>query len=146
MPTTLARIARDFGRRVELALALAGLGGEVAHQVLVGVTEQVVALGAVAAEVEVGLEDGDQLGQAILHLLALAELVLIVEVGDVDDALQIVGLGELGDDLVDLVADLLVALERDHVVEAAALGHFDQRIGLPAYLSETYFTNSRTRT
>jgi hypothetical protein len=33
--------------RVELALALAALGGEVAHQVLVGVAEDVVALGAV---------------------------------------------------------------------------------------------------
>ena len=40
--------ARDFRRRVELALALARLGGEVAHQVFVGVAEQVVALGAVA--------------------------------------------------------------------------------------------------
>jgi hypothetical protein len=31
-------------------------------------------------------------------------------------------LGELGDDLVHLVADLLVALERDHVGEAPPLG------------------------
>ena len=92
-----------------------------AHQVFVGVAEQVVALGAVAAEVERRLEDGDQLGEAVHHLLALAELVGVVEVGDVDDALEIVGLGELADDLVDLVADLLVALERDHVGEAAAL-------------------------
>ena len=38
----------------------------------------------------------------------------------------------LRDDLVDLVADLLVALERDHVVERAALRDLDQavRIGL----------------
>ena len=102
--------ARDLGRRVELALALAGLGGEVPHQVLVGVAEQVVALGPVAAEVQV-VEDRDQLGQPVLHLLAVAELLLVVEVGQVDDLLQVVGLGELADDLVDLVADLLVALE-----------------------------------
>ena len=117
----------DLGRRVELALALAGLGGEVPHQVLVGVAEQVVALGAAAAEVEV-VEDGDQLGEPVLHLLALAELLLVVEVGQVDDLLEIVGFGELADDLVDLVADLLVALEREHVVERAALGHVDQAV------------------
>ena len=90
-----------------------------AHQVLVGVAEKVVALGTAAAEVEVS-EDRHQLAQAVLHLLALAELLLVVEVGQVDDLLQIVGLGELADDLVDPVADLLVALERDHVVERAA--------------------------
>ena len=125
----LGQDAGDLGRGVELALGLAGLGGEVPHQVLVGVAEQVVALGAAAAEVEV-VEDRDQLGQPVLHLLALAELLLVVEVGQVDDLLQIVGLGELADDLVDLVADLLVALEREHVVERAALGHVDQAVGV----------------
>ncbi len=39
--------AADLGRRVELALALAALGGEVPHEVLVGVAEDVVAVGAV---------------------------------------------------------------------------------------------------
>ena len=125
----LGHDARDFRRGVELALALARLGGEVAHQVFVGVAEQVVALGAVAAEIELRLvEDRDQVGEAVDHLLALAELVRVVEVGDVDHALEVVGLGELGDDLVDLVADFLVALERDHVGEAAALGHVEQRV------------------
>ena len=49
MPMTLRDDAADFGRRVELALALAALGGEVPHQVFVGVAEDVVALGAVLA-------------------------------------------------------------------------------------------------
>jgi hypothetical protein len=88
----------------------------VAHQVLIGVAEQVVALGTAAAEVQV-IEDGNQLGQPILHLLALAELLLVVEVGQVDDLLKVIGFGELGDDLVDPVADLLVASKREHVVE-----------------------------
>ena len=119
-----------------------------AHQVFVGVAEQVVALGAVAAEVERGVvEDGDQVREPVHHLLALAQLVGVVEVGDVDHALEVVRLGELGDDLVDLVADLLVALERDHVGEAAALRDVEQVVLLArAHLSETYFTNSRTRT
>ena len=69
----LGHDARDFRRGVELALALARLGGEVAHQVFVGVAQQVVALGAVAAEVERRIvEDRDQVGEAVHHLLALA--------------------------------------------------------------------------
>ena len=83
----LGQHPRDLGRRVELALGLARLGGEVPHQVLVGVAEQVVALGAAAAEVEVG-EDRDQLAEPVLHLLALAELLFVVEVGQVDDLLR----------------------------------------------------------
>ena len=39
--------AADLGGSVELALALATLGGEVPHQVFVGVTQDVVAFGAV---------------------------------------------------------------------------------------------------
>jgi hypothetical protein len=46
---------RDLGRGVELALALARLGGEVAHQVLVGIAQDVVAFGAVAAEIQGGV-------------------------------------------------------------------------------------------
>ena len=41
----------------------------------------------------------------------------------------------------------LSPLSCDHVGEAAALGYVDQaRMGLPAYLSETYLMNSSTRT
>ena len=117
---------RHLGRRVELALALATLGGEVPHQVLVGVAEQVVALGAVAAKVERrAVEDADQVGQPIDHLLALAQLVGVVPVRHVDHPAQPVRLGEPPDDLVQLVADLLVALERHHVGEPAALRHLD---------------------
>ncbi len=64
--------AADLGGRVELPLALAALGGEVPHQVLVGVAEDVVVLGAVLREVELGLlEDADQIGQALDHRLRL---------------------------------------------------------------------------
>jgi len=38
--------AADFRRRIELAFALATLGGEVAHQIFVGIAEDVIAIGA----------------------------------------------------------------------------------------------------
>ena len=126
-PNHLRHDAGDLGRGVELALALARLGSEVSHQVLVGVAEEVVALRPIGAEVE-PFEDGDELGEPVLHLLSRPELRGVVEVGLVDDPLEVVGLGEIADDLVDPVADLLVALELHHVGEPAALGHHDDRI------------------
>lgn len=54
----------------------------------------------------------------------------VVEVGLIDDLLKAVGLGEPSDDLVDLVADLLVALQGHHVVERAAGGNVDQALGI----------------
>ena len=73
--------AADLGRRVELPLALAALGGEVPHEVFVGVAEDVVVLGAVLREIELRLlEDGDQVGQALDLAPTLAELVRVVEV------------------------------------------------------------------
>ena len=56
--------AADFGGGVELALALATFGGEVAHQVFVGITEDIVAIGAMIREVQIsGLENTDQVGE-----------------------------------------------------------------------------------
>ena len=69
----------DLGWRVELSLALTRLSGEVAHEVLVGIAKEVITFGSGTAEVQV-VEDRDQLGQAILHLLALTEFLLVVEV------------------------------------------------------------------
>ena len=62
--------ARDFGWGVELAFALAAFGGEVAHQVLVGVAQNIVPVGAVFGEVEGRiLKDGDKIGEAVHHFL-----------------------------------------------------------------------------
>ncbi len=67
----LGHDAADFGRGVELALALAALGGEVPHEILVGIAKDVVVLGAVLREIERGvLEDGDEVGELLDHLLA----------------------------------------------------------------------------
>ena len=55
------------------------------HQVFVRVSEKIVALGSIRAEVE-PIEDRHALGEAILHLLATTELIFVVEVRDVDYA------------------------------------------------------------
>jgi hypothetical protein len=57
----LGHHAAHLGWRVELLLALATLSREVPHQVLVGVAEDVVVLGAVLREVELGLLSGAQI-------------------------------------------------------------------------------------
>ena len=102
-----------------------------AHEEFIGIAEQVIPVCSVGAQVQ-RVKDGDQLGQPVLHILARAQLGLVVEIGLVDDAFQIVGFGQPANDLIDLVADLLVALQRDHVGKAAAFGHIDERIGLVA--------------
>ena len=119
----------DLRGGVELPLTLATLGGEVPHQVLVGVPEDVVVVGAVLGEVKLGAgEDVDQVGQPFDLGLSLAELVGIVEVGEVAAGQPVIGLHERRDDLgVDLVADVALAAKREHVLEARALGDRDRR-------------------
>ena len=43
----LCHDAADLGRGIELALTLAALGGEVPHEVLVGIAQDVVTIGAI---------------------------------------------------------------------------------------------------
>ena len=120
---------RDTSAGVELSLALACLGGEVPHQVFVGIAEQVVALSLVCAEVET-VENRHQLREAVLHLFSRAELALVVEVGLIDDALEVVCLSQPADDRVDLVTNFLVAFQLHHIGETTVRGHFDERTGL----------------
>ena len=121
--------AAHFGRRVELTLALAAFGGEMAHQVFVGVAEDVVALRAIFTKVErLVLEDGNQIGEPVDDLLTAAEFARIVKIRHVR---QLVGLGQRSDDFfVDLVADVGPALEGDHVLEAGAVGHRNRCVRL----------------
>jgi hypothetical protein len=130
--------AADLGWGVELALALATLGGEVPHQVFVGVAQDVVALGAVFGEVEGRvLEDGDEIGEPVDLFLPIPKLCGVIEVGKVG---QLVGVGQGGNDLlVDLVADVALALERHHVLEARTWRNGDRRVGLAGELVADVF-------
>ena len=78
--------------------------------------------GAVLREVEFRLlEDADQVGQSLDHRRAFAELVGVVEVGEVAFRQAGIGIDQRGDDLgIDPVADIALALEGDHVLEAGA--------------------------
>jgi hypothetical protein len=127
----LGQNPRHLRRGVELALALARLRGKVAHQVLVGIPQQVIPIGPVRPQVK-ALKNAHQVREAIDHLLALAQFVFVVEVvlGGAEQVLQPVLLGELADHLVDLVADFLVALQRRNVVERAARRHHQQGVGV----------------
>ena len=136
----LGHDARNLRRGVKLALALARLGGEVAHQVFIGVAQKVIAFGAIAPEIKGWrVENGNQVGEAVHHVLALAELVGVIEVRNINHPLEVVRVSQFADDFVDLVADFFVALERDHIRKTAALGHIQQIILLAGGLVRHVF-------
>ena len=72
-------------------------------------------------EVQVG-EDANQVRESVNHILAATKLVLVVEVGYIYDAFQVVRRGEPADNLVDLIADLFVTPKLYHVLETTACG------------------------
>ena len=100
-------------------------------------------MGPVGAEVE-PLEDSDQLREAVLHLLAPAELALVVEISLVDHTLEevAVGVGEPADDLVDPVA--LRSLESTMSAKLPPGGTVMSARSLPAYLSRRMKSSVRT--
>ena len=104
-----------------------------AHQVFVGVAEDVVSLRPVARKIQRRvLENGDQVGERVLLLLARAELAAVVEIRE---AAELVGCGERRNDLlVDLVADVRAPLQGHHVREAGPRRHLDRAVGLPGVL------------
>ena len=139
----LGHDAAHLGRGVELPLALAALAGEVPHQVFVGVAEDVVVLGAVLGEIQLGLlEYADEVGEAFDPFLPFAQFLRIVEVGEVAASQARIGVDERLDDLgVDLVADVALALEGDHVLETGARRNCDGRsevIGVAVFVGDVF--------
>ncbi len=67
---------------------------------------------------------------ARLHRLAVAEFGWIVEIGVVDDALEVVGIGQCADGDVDAFANVWFALESDEIVERATGRHVDQAVAV----------------
>lgn len=128
-----------FGGGIELALGLPGLRREVAHQIFIGVAQNVVAIGAVFREVQLfPAEDVDQGGQGADHFLVFAELLCVVEEGSVDHPGKLVFLRDPGDDLVHPLADILGPAQGFHVIEGRACGNFDQRIGLTGAVRDVF--------
>ena len=100
------------------------------HEVFVGITEEVVACGAVGAEVEIA-EDGDECGESVLLLFAVAEFAAVVEIRLVNDSDKIfVSLGEFADDFVDFLTDVFVASEVFHGVETTIFWYDDDGVGV----------------
>ena len=98
------------------------------HEILVGIAQKVVVVSAVLGEIEFGLlEDSDKIRKSLNHGLALAEFVGIVEVRKVSAGEPGIGLDERLNDLgVDFLADVGLALQNDHVLEARYFGDGDR--------------------
>lgn len=72
------------------------------------------------------MEDRNEVAEFFHLVLAIAEFARIVKIGKVTASEAGVRINEWLDDLrVDFVADVVLALESDHVLEARALGDFD---------------------
>ncbi len=123
----LRHYSTNLSRGIELPLALTAFCSEMTHEVLIGVTQDVVAFGAIFREVErLVLKDCNEVGKSVHHFLAASELRSIVEVRHVR---QLIGMGKRCNDLlVDPIADVALALEGDHVLETCAFGYDDRRV------------------
>jgi len=114
--------AAHLGRGVELPFAFATLGGKVAHQILVGIAENIVPLCPIFGKIKRRIfKNGDEVGERIDLVLAAAKLGVVVEVRHVG---ELVGARQRPKNtLVDLVADVGFAFEGNHIPEACALGN-----------------------
>ena len=98
-----------------------------AHEILIDITQDVVAGGLVPAEVELAAaEDVDEPCELLDHFVALADLRLVVEVDILEHTSEhLVVLRERGEGYVDLLADVMLVPEFLEVLEGAALGNND---------------------
>ena len=113
-----------------MSLALSAFCSEFAHQIFVGISDDVITFSLIPGEVEFrALENGYEIGQLINHFLTASEFFLIVKMCNINNALQVsVLVSKTGDDFVHALANVLLSLKRDKVIKGAARPFF--RIGI----------------
>ena len=91
-----------------MALALSGVLGKFTHQKFVGVAQNVITASAVVGEVQFRfLENFHETRELIYRFLVGAQF-LAVEVGNVDNAFQVVGFCQLANDDIDAFANVFL--------------------------------------
>ena len=88
-----------------------------AHEVLIGIAQNVVPIGAVAGKIQV-LKNADKLVQTMHHLRTAAELGGIVEIGEFRQA--VFGSDGFKNFLVELIPKVRTAFKGHHVGKAGA--------------------------
>jgi hypothetical protein len=116
--------ARNLGRCVKLALAFTGFGGEMAHEVFIGIAQQVVAIDAVILKIEF-VENSNEFCQPVLAVFTAAEFGFVVKVRRLSGHKEVetVGRREIADDLIDFIADFRVAFQFNDIFETAVFGY-----------------------
>jgi len=80
----LGHDAADFRWGIKLALAPAALAGEVPHQVLVGIAQEIVVVGAILGEIQRwGVKNVDEVTEPLNLVLAVTQFVGVVKIGEV---------------------------------------------------------------
>ena len=103
-----------------MAFAFATFRSKMPHQVLVGIAQNIVVIGAILGKIQLRfLENAHQVGESVHHRLAFTEFVRIVKIGEVAAGQAGIVVDQRLNDLsVDLVTDIALALKLDHVLEA----------------------------
>ena len=116
-----------FRGSVELTFGFSACDGKPLHEVFINIPKYVVAGSLVLPEVKLGAaEDVDELRELLDHLLALADLGIVVEMDVLEHTAQLrVRSGKRGKGDVDLLADVLFVAKILEVVEAAPLWQYD---------------------
>ena len=105
-----------------MSFALSALRSKFTHQELIGIPNDVITFCLVSREVKFRtLEDRDKISQFIDHFLTASQLLLIIKMSNINNALQVgVLVSKTGNDFVHALADVLLSLKRDKVIKRAA--------------------------
>ena len=115
----------DFARCVELALALAGILGKFPHQKFIGIAQNVITASAIVGEVQLRfLENFHETREFVYRFLVGAQF-LAVEVGNVDNAFQVVGFCQLANDDIDAFTNVFLIFQRSNIVKTTAFRYFN---------------------
>ena len=105
-----------------MSFALSAFRSELTHQVLVGITNDVIAFGLISREIKFWtLEDRNKIGQLINHFFSASQLLLIVKMSNINNTLQVsILVSKAGYDFIHTFADVFLSLQSNKVIKGAA--------------------------
>ena len=108
MPLAFARILREFS-----------------HQKFIGVTQYIVATCTVLRKVQFGLLKNFNKAGQFIHCHLISSQFFTVEVGNIDNAFQVIDFCQFADDNVDTFTYILCIFELNDVIKASTFRYLD---------------------
>ena len=114
---------------IKLSLTLTAFRSKIFHQVFIGITQKVIITSTVAGKIKcIFCESRNKFRQSIYLVLTLTQFGIIIKIGSINHAAQIIFLCNLMDDFIQSFTDITLITKRKNILPKTSFRNIEKII------------------